>query len=102
VHGLYFDTTGGLQRNTRIRIGDNQRPVGWIVYTSPRDMESDIELPIALRPEDDTYQREIADPHLAAANLADVGDCLREYSELMVGAGVYGEPASFGKLNEGR
>jgi len=102
IHGLYWDTTGGLQRNTRVRIGDNQRPVGWIVYVSPADMDGNILQPIALRPDDDTYQREIADPHLAGANYKDAADCLKEYGDVMQANGAFAEPASFGKLNEGR
>jgi transposase-like protein len=102
IHGLYWDTTGGLQRNTRVRIGDNQRPVGWIVYMSPDGMTDNILQPLSVRPDDDTYQREIADPHLASANYKDVADCLEEYSQLLAAQGVFAEAASFGKLNEGR
>ena len=102
LQGLYFDTTGGLQRNSRIRIGDNQRPVGWIVYVSLPGMDSEILQPIALRPDDDTYEREIADPHLASDNMRDAQQCLREARAIMETMGLYAEAASFGKLNEGR
>jgi hypothetical protein len=101
-YGLWFDTTGGLQRNTRIRIGDNQRPVGWIVYVSPAGLKGNICHPIPLRPEDSVYRREIADPHLAAANMRDVSECLQEYRELFTERGLLGPADNFGKLNEGR
>jgi hypothetical protein len=101
ITGLFFDTTGGLQRNTRIRIGDNQRPAGWIVYVSPRDMDSDILQPIGITPDHETYQREIADPHLAQANCDDASECLREYRKLREDRGEFAEASSFGKLNEG-
>jgi len=100
--GLHFDTTGGLLRNTRIRIGDNQRPVGWIVYVSPKGLADSILQPIPLQPTESTYVREIADPHLASANLRDAGECMEEWRILLVASGVFAEPASFGKLNEGR
>lgn len=102
IVGLFFDTTGGLQRNTRIRIGDNQRPVGWIVYVSPRGMDSEILEPIKLTPDTDTYEREIADPHLAQANCDDANECLREYYKFRQERGDFAESSSFGKLNEGR
>jgi len=102
ICGFYFDTTGGAQRNTRIRLGDNQRPMGWIVYVSPAGLEGDILRPLEVTPETETYLREIANPHLAAENLKDVGDCLREYKELMEEMGNFAELASFGKVNEGR
>jgi hypothetical protein len=102
VIGLPFDTTGGLQRNTRIRLGDNQRPIGWIVYASPRGLDSDILQPIVLSPGQETYQREIADPHLGQANVEDSTACLREYRKLREDRGEFAESSSFGKLNEGR
>ena len=100
--GLYFDTTGGCQRNTRIRLGDNQRPVGWIVYVSPRGMMDDILRPLEIKPDSDTYRREIADPHLAAENQRDAADCVREFHEYMSKSGMFAESSSFGKLNVGR
>lgn len=83
IVGLYFDTTGGLQRNTRVKLGANQRPVGWIVYVSPPDKESEILEPIGIQPDPDTYQREIADPHLGLANREDASREIKAYFELM-------------------
>jgi len=85
---LPFDTTGGLQRNNRVQLGMNSRPVGWIVYISPRGSVGEIQQPICLQPDSETYQREIADPHLAAANREDCALCLREYDEFMSSRGL--------------
>jgi hypothetical protein len=73
--GVHWDTTGGLQKNTRVRIGDNQRPPGWIAYVSPKDMESNILSPIGLTPDQDVLLREIEDQNLDASNLRDFADC---------------------------
>ena len=102
VHGLFFDTTGGLQRNTRVRLGDNQRPVGWLVYVSPRGLKDEILRPIEITPDEAKYQREIANPYLAAENLLDAGNCVKEFQELMRNSGAVADATSFGKLNEGR
>lgn len=80
---LPFDTTGGLQRNNRVQLGMNSRPVGWIAYVSPRGAVGDIQQPIALQPDAETYQRELSDPHLGATNRADCAACLTEYDRIM-------------------
>ena len=58
--------------------------------------------PIDISPEEDAYQREIADPHLAAANLKDASECIAEFKNRMVDRGTFGDPSSFGKINEAR
>lgn len=80
---LPFDTTGGLQRNNRVQLGMNSRPVGWIAYVSPRGAVGEIQQPITLQPDAETYQRELSDPHLGAANRADCAACLAEYDSTM-------------------
>lgn len=100
--GLFWDTTGGLQRNTRIRLGANQRPVGWIVYIGPPDLENNILSPIALTPSDDTYEREIADPHLHLQNHQDVANCIRQYVEMLRARGDFGPPDDYGVTVKGR
>lgn len=100
--GLEFDTTGGLQRNNRVQLGMNSRPSGWIVYVGPPDAEGEILRPIPLKPEEETYQRELGDPHLAAANKQDAGECLREHRQIMQERGVLGPGDEFGIVTEGR
>jgi len=100
--GLYFDTTGGLQRNTRVKLGANQRPVGWIAYVSPSGMDSDILEPIMVAPEKGAYEREVCDPHLSLSNHQDAAECLKAFHEKMKEKGVYGPDFNFGILNTGR
>ena len=101
VIDLEFDTTGGLQRNTRVKLGQNQRPVGWIVYVSPKGMDSNILQPIMLNPDREVYQREIDNPHLANENRNDAADRLKEYRDLMESKGAYAKN-EYGGVNEGR
>lgn len=100
--GLPFDTTGGLQRNTRIKLGANQRPVGWIAYASPRGMDSDILAPIPIVPDQEVYEREIADPHLIAYNREDAAQSVRRYTDILTERGDYAEQSSYGLPNVGR
>lgn len=100
--GLYWDTTGGLQRNTRIRLGANQRPVGWICYVSLPGQESEILAPIGVQPDDETYWREIADPHLNLANQEDAAASIRQYHAIMKDRGAFGDPENYGVINQGR
>jgi hypothetical protein len=100
--GLPFDTTGGLLRNVRVRLGDNQRPIGWIIYVSPPGLDNEILAPIVLKPKQEIYEWEIADPDLPYANMRDAADCLQEYQKLERERGDLSEGATFGKLNEGR
>lgn len=102
IVGLPFDTAGGLQRNVRIRLGANQRPVGWVVYASPKGMQDGILNPLMLVPDEQIYIREVSDPHLAATNRTDAGNCIRKYHEIMESRGVFGEGSSFGAVNSGR
>lgn len=78
---LPFDTTGGFQRNTRVKLGMNQRPSGFLAYVSLPGM-SDILKPIEVRPNQETYDRELDSVHLAAENSAHVAECLREARKL--------------------
>jgi hypothetical protein len=89
IVGLEFDTTGGLQRNKRTKLGSNQRPSGWIVYVSTRGMKDNILLPILLKPEEDVYMREIASAVLEQENRADAAERLKEFRDLMENKGTY-------------
>lgn len=99
--GLYWDTTGGFQKNTRVQLGMNQRPVGVIVYVSPKGHD-EILNPIAVKPEDEVQAREIADPSLGAANREDCAKCLTEFQTTMKARGLFAEGESFGQVTEGR
>jgi hypothetical protein len=101
VIGLEFDTTGGLQRNNRVQLGQNARPVGWIAYISPEGQDGEILKPLEIKPESETYERELRDPHLGAANRSDCGDCLREYTEILKQRGLAVDSDEFG-TTEGR
>ena len=101
IVGLPFDTTGGLQRNARIKLGSNQRPVGFLAYVSPKGMDSDILQPIPITPDKEVYLREIEDPHLPASNREDAAQCIRRYSDILTERGDFNDRASFGVPNTG-
>lgn len=100
--GLLWDTTGGLQRNTRVKLGMNSRPVGWIVYVSPPGLRDEILAPIGVQPDQETYEREIADPHLHLLNQKDCAEEVANYENIMRQRGSFGEGSSFGENNRGR
>jgi hypothetical protein len=102
VNGLFWDTTGGLQRNTRIRLGANQRPPGWIVYVGPAGMENEILNPVGLSPSAEALERELENENLDSLNMRDCAECVSDFRALMVEWGVFGDPSSFGKTNDGR
>lgn len=86
TRGIAYDTTGGLQRNDRVQLHKSSRPVGWIVYISPRG-SSEIQSPIKLQPDDETHDRELSDPHLCSANRADCAECVSWYEQEMADRG---------------
>jgi transposase-like protein len=99
---LPFDTTGGFQRNTRVKLGFNQRPIGCIVYVSPRGQENDILKPIEVKPEYDAQEREISDPTLTAANRAHCGKAMAVHSRYSRYLGLVADGVDMGLLTEGR
>jgi len=102
VRGIEWDTTGGLQRNNRVQLGLNNRPSGWIAYISPPDIPNEIRQPLAVKPDPETYDRELADPHLASANKADCAECLEFHKTKLQDSGVLGPGDQFGLVTEGR
>lgn len=102
IADLPFDTTGGFQRNTRVQLGMNQRPVGAIVYVSPQGMENEILKPIEIKPESETREREIGDPTLAAQNRKDCGETLERHSVLTKSLGIVADYSELGLVNQGR
>lgn len=98
---LMFDTTGGLQRNTRVKLGCNQRPIGWIAYVSPKGMKDNILAPILISPDLKVYRRESNSPHLANDNRENAAKRLREYRELMEQWGEFAKNEHNG-IQEGR
>ena len=101
IPGVHFDTTGGLQRNNRVKLGMNQRPLGWMVYISPRGMESDIAQPIQLQPDSETFDREMTDDYLKSANRQDCAELLTEYGKILKSRGLLADSDEFG-VKEGR
>jgi len=99
---LFFDTTGGFQRQQRVRLGFNQRPVGMILYVSPDGMEGAILNPIEIKPDQETLDREIADPGLAELNRVDCSNAILEYEKTLRGRGELSEGHEFGMITQGR
>ena len=89
ANDVIFDTCGGLQRNERVNLGQNQRPVGWVVYISPPG-SSDIVEPIALKPDPDTLWTEMDAIDLHHANREHFARLLKEYRELAEAKGFLG------------
>jgi hypothetical protein len=95
---LFVDTTGGCQRNDRVLLGKNNRPLGWIAYISPAGYD-DILDPMMIQPSIDTVERELEDPYLYARNMESVAGVLRSYREMEIECGV--RPGD-GVMPEGR
>ena len=87
IQDIYFDTTGGCQRNSRVLLGKNNRPMGWIAYVSPEGY-SDILQPILIQPDIDMVKEEIADPYLANRNQIDAAKTLEQYTRLAISLGL--------------
>ena len=87
VRGLYFDTTGGTQRNTRVLIGKNNRPIGCIAYVSPDGCEGILD-PIGIQPDDDLVQSELDDKFLAQRNATYCADAIMKYYDLATQKGI--------------
>lgn len=100
--GLYFDTTGGFQRQQRVKLGLNQRPIGMILYVSPKGMDSDILNPIEIKPDQETLLREMADDKLGALNIADCSKALIEFAEKLKARGELSDGSEFGMITQGR
>ena len=82
VQGLHFDTTGGWQRNTRVKLGMNSRPSGLIVYVSLPEMVNEILGPIEVTANEETYKRELSSPTLKSENYDEAARCSRRFNEL--------------------
>ena len=79
---IYWDTTGGLQRNDRSSIGSNTRPTGWILYISTKG-SSEILNPIEIIPPEESLRADLDDPFLEERNRKDASRCLESFGELM-------------------
>lgn len=87
VIGVFWDTTGGFQRNERVCLGKNVRPVGICAYVSPAGYGGVLD-PIGIQPDPDILRRELMDPFLMQANMRDAASALERYSELAEEAGL--------------
>jgi hypothetical protein len=81
-----FDVLGGLQRNDRVKLGQNDRPMGWIAYVSPHGM-GDV-APIPIVPEFSAAQDDRYDPYLNIKNLSEAERCLMGFANLAVDVGL--------------
>lgn len=79
IPGFFVDTGGGCQRNERVKLNLNKRPMGWICYISPRGYDSILE-PMGIQPDIDLIRREMNDPHLAYRNIRDAADKLQRFA----------------------
>lgn len=102
INELYWDTTGGFQRNTRVKLGMNQRPSGMAVYVSLPGMKDEILKPIEVKPNPETYLAEIESPTLVSENLRDVGESITAAKELMQERGLLGKDGIGGVVMQGR
>lgn len=84
---VFIDTTGGCQRNERVLLGKNNRPMGWIAYISPEGYDSILD-PVPIQPQVETVERELADPYLFNKNLDDASRYLTIYREMALGRGI--------------
>lgn len=102
IEGLTFDTAGGWQRNTRVKLGMNQRPTGFMVYVSPPGLEDDILAPISVKPDPRVNDQETEDAALAAKNRAYCGELAKEYVALDQQHGWSTPAGAHGLVNFGR
>jgi hypothetical protein len=87
IRDLFFDTTGGCQRNDRTSLGKNQRPQGWIIYASPEGFDGILD-PIGVQPDAATQDAEHEDQYLQQRNAIDCMECLRRYDERLSELGI--------------
>ena len=87
IRDLYYDTTGGCQRNDRTSLGKNSRPQGWIVRFLV--LHGHIRLD-AYRVQDaiQTRRRDVHDPYLFKRNTLDCMESLEQYGALLEQLGI--------------
>lgn len=102
IVGIKWDTTGGLQRNSRVKLGCNQRPPGWAVYIGVRDVDGLVLEPIALTPARDIYKAEIASTNLVLQNMEDMTKTLHDYAERLEELGIAVGLSQQGYNSDGR
>jgi len=87
IRDLYYDTTGGCQRNDRTSLGKNSRPQGWIVYISPAGLDGILN-PIGIQPDVTVQDEETDDPYLFKRNTLDCMESLERYGALLEQLGI--------------
>jgi hypothetical protein len=88
VLDVFFDCTGGCQRNERIQLGKNSRPMGFIGYVSPAEYDGILE-PILLQPSIDLQIEETRDPYLFQRNMEECSVAIQIYDERMRELGIF-------------
>jgi len=99
--GISYDSAGGLQRNTRVKLGMNQRRPGWVVYVSPKG-SSEILKPVQIVPDDETLAMDIENAYLVTLNRKDAANYLEEYKKLRESRGDYEDGSVGGLVRDGR
>lgn len=102
VKNTFFDTAGGWQRNTRVKLGMNQRPTGLMCYISTPGLTDGILQPISIKPDVEVHNAEIEDASLLGKNQAYCGDLIIEYKRLCEEQGWTEPEGSHGMVHVGR
>ena len=84
-----FDVAGGLHRNDRVNIGQNQRPLGWWMFVSPPGTHEILQ-PIPIIPKRSARIKDMDDPELEERNRQDAARCLIAISEHLRTQGITG------------
>ena len=87
IAGYYYDCTGGTQKNERVLLGKNLRPMGMNVYLSPDGYEGILE-PIGVQPSMQTTDAEIDDPYLMHRNMQECSEALQSFEALLKEKGL--------------
>ncbi len=85
-----FDIAGGLHRNDRVNIGQNQRPLGWWLFVSPPGTNNILE-PMPIIPKRSARVQDMDDPELEERNRQDAARCLIAIAEHLREMGLTGD-----------
>lgn len=75
----FFDTTGGCQRNERVLLGKNSRPMGFLAYASPAGHDGILQ-PQLIQPDTEMQISENADAFLFQRNMEQASSMLATYN----------------------
>jgi hypothetical protein len=102
IIGFKVYCAGGCQRNERVKLNQNQRPLGWWVFPSPRGHDS-IMQPLEVQPSEAIANDELGSARLALDNMLDAHESLQKFRPLAEALGDLSYGSLQGKLcKEGR